>query len=1064
LNDLKGIARATLSFQDLKRNEVLDKDEVVLGRGLDVDLHIADRRVGRRHAAFKRMEDGRYKLVDLGSYNGTYVGGERVTERILEPGDEIWIGGTDAVRFTFQLDSEAEAEAEAEDAAAVPNIAQLGRDGPAQLGPPKAPSKPPQPRLRTRSEVRKNLSVESSGDDHEGSSTQYFPSAAVPTLRGSPESGRKAEEQPDRSLQTMPLDDLSKTAFIGTASVRRRHVQFMVEGFVVKNIELTADQPITIGRDRASNTVHLDHPSVSVQHAVIDAKGVLPVVVDKGSTNGTFVNGRRLKAEEACPLKEGDTITFGIYKSRSLIFRDSAREEIEVESASMQAGRMAIGRDPDNELHLDHVLVSRRHALLEETADGSYRVRDEGSQNGTFLNGRRLNSNEWMPLDDGDRIQIGPFVMNFTQGEVKAGRDSSAIRIDCRGLGRTVQGDMGPLSVLQGITLTIERRDLVGIIGPSGSGKTTFLTAISGLSGFSTGEVRYNGLSLKQRQKDIRPFVGYVPQHDKLHLGLTVRETLSFAAEMRLPKDTQAFDRANRVEQVVESIDLKDRIDTKVGELSGGQRKRVSIGLELLAQPGVLYLDEPTAGLDPRTTERMMYLFRKIASGGTTVVLTTHLLGSFELFDKVIVLNRGRLAYCGPGTQFFGYFDVNSPAEVYAKIEGEETPEAWEQRFRSSEWYSGTPGENDPAELGPPLEASSLPPVPKVRGIFGQLSTLTRRALSVKVSDRGGFITLLLQAPVVAALVLAIAGGLPNGPPTLFLMAIAALWFGCANSVREIVDEGEIYKRERLSVLKRTPFLGSKLTVLTGIGVVQSLLFTGVLTVGGALQGHFIEATAIMVLLYFNGVAMGLVVSGLARSPTTALGAIPLLMIPQILFAGLLTPIGDLPTLVPATSQEIIDQGRVEGEKLVELREALGETVASGVAAYEVDEEGSEELARFTPVTAASEPVTLISTVMSARWGLEALAQLYVHDPFELGVDSSKRIYQYKLANAIFLSLYDAGEREAVHQRLMDGQGEAITAESGRIGQYMLILLVFGVLTSMLVLLALVRRDGYEFR
>jgi len=459
----------------------------------------------------------------------------------------------------------------------------------------------------------------------------------------------------------------------------------------------------------------------------------------------------------------------------------------------------------------------------------------------------------------------------------------------------------------------------------------------------------------------------------------------------------------------------------------------------------------------------MMFLFRRIAQAGTSVVLTTHLLGNFELFDKVIVLNKGRLAYCGPGTQFFGYFDVNSPAEVYATLDSDATPEAWEKRFQESEYYVGAP---KPVEEQGVItgEHNSLPPAPHVPGLFAQLMTLTRRTVAVKMADTGGALTLLLQAPVVAALVLAVAGGLPNAPPSIFLIAIAALWFGCANSVREIVDEGEIYKRERLSVLQRGPYLGSKLLVLTGMGLLQSVLFTSVLTVGGALKGSFIEANIIMTLLYFNGVAIGLVVSGVARSATTALASIPLLMIPQILFAGLLVPIGDLPMIVPATSAEIIESGRVEGKKLEELQKKVGTTVGKGTAAYEVSGEGKTELARFAPISRSFKGVTVLSSAMAARWGVEALAHQFVHDPFELELESSERLYQYKLAGAIYLSLYDEAEREALRTRLVDGVGENTTEPKGVGLRYMLILLGFGSLTSAAVWLALVRRDGYEFR
>ncbi len=987
-----------LEWPEEGRRERLTEQQSVLGRGQDAHIRITDMQVGRRHAVIEMQDDGRFLLRDLGSVNGTWFNGERVYERLLEPLDEFRLGGPQGSPIRFLLWDEEWDSAERDSGIDLPTTSLVINPG-----------------LRPTA-------------------------TSLPEIREIPELGEMAE-------------DASRTAFIGLDLIRRRHLQLLVEGFGVQTFELSPFNEVTVGRDRMRNRVCLDHRSVSVEHAIIliDEDGHA-LIKDLHSTNGTFVNGERI--EEPRVLKEGDRITFGHYTSRELIYRDSLREEVEVQAQDIaDGGSMVIGRDRDCDLVLDHVLISRQHARIERTND-SYLLTDLDSANGTFVNGQRIEGST--ALHDNDRIQVGPFILQMQAGEVRSSLDSTAIRIDALGLTREVGPTGARRRILDDLSVSIGRRELVGVLGPSGSGKTTFLNAICGLAPANRGRVLFNGLDLYENYRTARQFIGFVPQRDELHDELTLDQAMMFSARMRLPRDMSDEERWEHINRLIDLLELHDRRDTRIGSLSGGQRKRVSIGIELLSQPGVLFVDEPTQGLDPRNQERMMYLFRRIASSGCTVVMATHQLGGFDLLDRAMVMHEGRMVYFGPVNQFYDFFDVNVPGDIYARLESERDVAEWETRFKESEAYErfvSKPIANHP-------KAQDLPPPPRSQGALAQLWTLIQRYGTQKLADRGGLITSAAQAPIIALLVIAIAGDTANSPRTLFMIVIAALWLGCSAAVRELVDEVEIYRRERLTFLRRSTYLMSKVAVLSALGLVQSLLLVGVLTLGGALRHHVVETVAVMLLLYLGGVAGGLAISAMVRSAAAAMAAVPLVMFPQILFAGLLVPVGDVPMILPYTAQEIVARDQIEGANMERLRRLASDPLAGGAAAVEIGDEGRETMRRFTSVTEGRRGVAAISAVMASRWGLEALTHLFVHDPFELRAEGSDAYYQYQLHNTIYLSLYSAAERQELRERLLSGEAASGGQPPRVFPMYLAILANHLLVLVWAALYALHRRDS----
>jgi ABC-type multidrug transport system ATPase subunit len=227
------------------------------------------------------------------------------------------------------------------------------------------------------------------------------------------------------------------------------------------------------------------------------------------------------------------------------------------------------------------------------------------------------------------------------------------LRIDVR----NVSFSAGETKVLDGVSLSIAAGELVALLGPSGSGKSSLIRAITGIQPPDTGKVEIVGGTGAR-------LIGYVPQDDVLHRSIAVEKALGYSARLRLGLDDDAaIDR--EVDRVLAAVDLSDRRRVKVKRLSGGQRKRVSIAMELLAEPPLMLLDEPTSGLDPALEEQMMALFRRLTGGGRITIVTTHATASLALVDLVVMMARGRVAYVGPPGGLTPFFEAPDLAEVY---------------------------------------------------------------------------------------------------------------------------------------------------------------------------------------------------------------------------------------------------------------------------------------------------------------------------------------------------------------------------------------------------------------
>ncbi len=500
---------------------------------------------------------------------------------------------------------------------------------------------------------------------------------------------------------------------------------------------------------------------------------------------------------------------------------------------------MKIGRALENELVVSDLQVSRYHAEFRAHPDGRYEIVDLGSHNGTYVNGQAVQRHL---LGPNDIVGVGHSTFRLVGDRLEEFVDNGAVSFSARRLSVTVPHGKTTKTILRDVSFGVPEKSLIGVIGPSGSGKSTLLRALTGYRPADQGEVLYDNRNLYKQFAELRQRIGLVPQDDILHKELQVRTALRYAAKLRFPGDTATAEREARIDEVLRELKLDIHADKRVTSLSGGQRKRVSVALELLTKPSLIFLDEPTSGLDPGMDRDVMKLLRGLADDGRTVLVVTHSVAELALCDKLLVMAPGgAVAYFGPPDEALTFFGYDNWADVFSAFENYRDYD-WSGRWRGSQHYQTYAADLDAAA---PQTAHYIPyqaaRPPKPQGWGSQLFTLVRRYLSVIISDRG-FIGLMVILPAVlgvVSLLIPAHYGLGPGPASvggqnrdagtiLMIIAVGACFAGSANSVRELIKERVIYERERAVGLSRSAYLMSKVIVLGLITALQGAIICGI--------------------------------------------------------------------------------------------------------------------------------------------------------------------------------------------------------------------------------------------
>jgi len=825
----------------------LSKPRLTIGRelGSDIDISISSPTVSRKHATLTHEGD-QWFVSDLGSSNGTFVNGHRISEEAhaIKPGDRIQVAG--AVTLLLQSDKPAPSEKQ----------------------------------------------------DHPAGATMMADEIELPSL----------EEPPTLTVTVAGKDP-------------QTHV-------------LTQDV-ITLGR-APENDIVIDSPIVSRFHGRFEkVPGGYQIVSLSDATNPFLFEGRPLSG--AHRLVHGDVIRIGGLDPGLMVtitYVSPSQAEAVEKAIQVTFGEKSIiqlGRDPENDVVLDTPVVSRFHAQIERVGQ-RYRIQDLNSSNGTFVNEKQIEEITWLSRDD--TIRIGPH--RFVMGEDALAQydETTGLRADVFNLQKWVRKD---LNLLQNISLVFKPREFIVLVGQSGGGKSTLLDAISGYRPATHGQVLINDVDAYKNFDAIRNNIGYVPQKDIIHMQLTVYQAMDYAARLRMPPDTTPKERHQRIMEVLDDLDLAHRQDVQVSGLSGGQQKRVSIGVELLTKPGLFFLDEATSGLDPGTETSLMQLLRRLADQGRTIVLVTHATKNVMLADKVIFLARGGfLSWFGPPDEALEYFDQyrsdmqrrTSSMEfdhIYNILDDPSlgTPKDWSHRFFSHpayQKYIQQPlEEKHRAPAASPTAPESRRAAPKVQAqvsALRQFLILSSRNVKILTRDKVSLALMLFAAPFAGLMDLLI--GTSSGreaydfylgnPETIltsfFIIIIFSMFIGSLSQMREIVKEDQIYRRERLVNLKILPYILSKIWVAVILALYHAFAYVGIHYIAFEMPGGILEFVLLyisMFFLVFSGMMLGLFASAWSSNANTVPMLVILLIMPQIILSGALVSIPGPVSMVAPT-------------------------------------------------------------------------------------------------------------------------------------------------------------------
>ncbi|MFI8422471.1 FHA domain-containing protein [Streptomyces sp. NPDC085479] len=574
---------------------------------------------------------------------------------------------------------------------------------------------------------------------------------------------------------------------------------------------------------------------------------------------------------------------------------------------------MRIGRALENELVVSDLQVSRHHAEFHATPDGRMEIRDLGSHNGTYVNGQPIPKGGTALLGPQDIVGVGHSTFRIVGGQLEEFVDTGSVSFSARHLTVTVDGGK---QILKDVSFGVPEKSLIGVIGPSGSGKSTLLKALTGYRPANEGDVLYDNRSLYKQFAELRQRIGLVPQDDILHKELTVQKALRYAAKLRFPGDTATAEREARIDEVLRELKLDIHKEKKVTSLSGGQRKRVSVALELLTKPSLIFLDEPTSGLDPGMDRDVMQLLRGLADDGRTVLVVTHSVAELALCDKLLVMAPGgSVAYFGPPDEALNFFGYSSWADVFSAFENYRDYD-WAGRWKGSQHYQLYAADIDAVAAQPvhmPQQAMSRPPKPQ--GWGSQLWTLIRRYTSVIVSDKGFLALMVILPAVIGSVSVVIPADFGLAPPTpparfngdagiiMLILAVGMCFSGAANSVRELIKERVIYERERATGLSRSAYLMSKVIVLGVITAFQGVILCVIgfairdLPAEGLLMPPAVELCLVVIALGLTSMMVGLVISALVKTAEKTMPLLVMFAIVQVVFTGILFKVFGSPGL-----------------------------------------------------------------------------------------------------------------------------------------------------------------------
>jgi ABC transport system ATP-binding/permease protein len=682
-------------------------------------------------------------------------------------------------------------------------------------------------------------------------------------------------------------------------------LQINNQGQIIK-LDLTQQQHI-LGRDPqlADLAVPENWQIISRLQAILRRDGQDYYIFDGDgqtpSSNRLYINRSLITPQSGYRLTSGMQLNVGLDPQTfiQITYINPNTKPINttgVKSAPLDSATVIIGRDSSATLQLDSPTISRCHATIDRNPAGQYILQDR-STNGVFINGQRVQHPTIVA--EGAIITISPFTLTIRNSRLEILDRGNQIRLDVTHLTLATNNK----TRLDNLSFSLEPGQFIALVGGSGAGKSTLMRTLLGIEAPTSGSVYINGTDLRQNFNIYRNQIGYVPQDDIIHQDLSVEEVLTYAAQLRLPADA---DIAKVIEQALTDIKMTQRRTALIKELSGGQRKRVSIGVELLANPKLFFLDEPTSGLDPGLDKQMMELLRDLAhNGGRTIILVTHATNNITQCDRIVFLGAGgKLCYFGSPAESLNFFNVNDFADIYIQLEEIPAIDQCVHRYRESPYFQKYIGATT-SSINPPNIQSS--PTIKQANPITQWGILTKRYFNLIIRDKVNLALALATAPAGISLInfalrdkdpFILGSKIDNGLSglalqVLFVFTCASLWVGLSSSIQEVVKEAAIYLRERLVNLRILSYIASKVAVLSILAICQTSLIFLTITIGFKSNPsdliNFGLGMAITTFLTLTAsFSLGLLVSAAAANNSQANSMLPLLLLPQIIFSGVL--------------------------------------------------------------------------------------------------------------------------------------------------------------------------------
>lgn len=673
------------------------------------------------------------------------------------------------------------------------------------------------------------------------------------------------------------------------------------------SLVLSPEKSYVLGRDESCDLVIADS-KISRVHLRFTFESSIWVIEDIQSSNGTFVSNKQVSSIRVqkdlkffvggknyiqlsiTPLTGHSTTEVPISQETSFIQLDSTKipEQSDDASRVRLQKRIRIGRDPSNDWEIADLSVSRNHAEIVQTDSDTFELIDLKSTNGTFVNGKKIRRHI---LAVGDVITVGTISRRFTRDGIETLEGTVGTSI----VGSNICFSVQDKKLLDSVSFNLGPRTLTAVIGPSGAGKSTLLGVLTGRTTPTSGTIQVGGQDLHENFQTLGKTIGSVPQSDILHTRLTVKQALSYGAKLRLPADVTSAERELRVQEVLEKLELSERGNLRIDKLSGGQRKRASIGLELLTSPSVLVLDEPTSGLDPGLDAHVMETLRTLADEGQTVVVVTHSVDNLQICDNVILMaSGGHIAYCGPANSVFSVLKKKTWAEVFRFLASADAIEMAQKRH------------SFPATS----ELTKDHKVENGQSFFSRVLTLASRYIRVIISDRF-YLMLLALIPLVVGLISSAAGskygfgpGIEKAPnvfynpyaqATILVLVLGSVFIGLSTGIQEIVKENAIRMREQALGISPLSYIASKIIVLGTIVLLQILIFTSIVLFarpmapsGLYLSSSKVEVILIAIILGVSSMLLGLLVSSFLTSNEQAMPSLVGITMFEVVVSGAL--------------------------------------------------------------------------------------------------------------------------------------------------------------------------------